>query len=145
MNLLSWLDVSLMMLGLLTTSLRLWNAVRRRRTACCSALDRGMKSAAPLLFYFGLSALTAAGIDVGMAEWDRAYRSSSQDNSIQEMMTDLNQQFSKLGILNSKDDNIREMMMAPDFALPALDEDRTVRLSDYRGHKPVVLVFGSFG
>lgn len=33
---------------------------------------------------------------------------------------------------------------APDFALPTYDRKRTVRLSDYRGSKPVALVFGSF-
>ena len=34
--------------------------------------------------------------------------------------------------------------MAPDFALPMLDHTATVRLSSYRGSKPVVLVFGSY-
>jgi hypothetical protein len=34
--------------------------------------------------------------------------------------------------------------MAPDFTLRTLDGDRTVKLSDFRGKKPVVLVFGSY-
>jgi hypothetical protein len=33
---------------------------------------------------------------------------------------------------------------APDFTLPTQDGDRTIRLSQYRGKKPVVLIFGSF-
>ena len=34
--------------------------------------------------------------------------------------------------------------MAPDFELSDFTGDKTVRLSDYRGEKPVVLLFGSF-
>lgn len=34
--------------------------------------------------------------------------------------------------------------MAPDFELPAVDKSRTVRLSSFRGSRPVVLVFGSY-
>jgi Ca2+-binding EF-hand superfamily protein len=33
---------------------------------------------------------------------------------------------------------------APDFTLKTHDGKRTIRLSEYRGHKPVVLIFGSF-
>ncbi len=33
---------------------------------------------------------------------------------------------------------------APDFDLATQDGKRRVRLSDYRGHKPVVLIFGNF-
>jgi hypothetical protein len=33
---------------------------------------------------------------------------------------------------------------APDFRLGAIDTRKTFALSDYRGKKPVVLVFGSF-
>ena len=33
---------------------------------------------------------------------------------------------------------------APDFELKVRGENRTIRLSDYRGRKPVALVFGSF-
>jgi hypothetical protein len=34
---------------------------------------------------------------------------------------------------------------APDFTLPRLEDGRPVRLGDFRGHRPVVLAFGSFG
>ena len=33
---------------------------------------------------------------------------------------------------------------APDFSLPMLHGDRSVKLSDEYRHKPVVLVFGSY-
>jgi len=41
-------------------------------------------------------------------------------------------------------DTVHEGDRAPDFKLKTLDGRRTVRLSDYRGHKPVVLIFGSY-
>ena len=34
--------------------------------------------------------------------------------------------------------------MAPDFELRDVNGENTVRLSDFRGKKPVALVFGSF-
>lgn len=34
--------------------------------------------------------------------------------------------------------------MAPDFTLPRLDHTDQVRLSSFRGSRPVVLVFGSY-
>jgi hypothetical protein len=34
--------------------------------------------------------------------------------------------------------------LAPDFALRTQDGHRTVHLSEFRGHKPVVLIFGNF-
>ncbi len=35
--------------------------------------------------------------------------------------------------------------LAPDFSLPRHDDDaKTITLSQYRGKKPVVLIFGSF-
>ena len=119
MNLLIWLDLPLIVLALFTMAPRLWSALRRRQSACVPAMRRGTSTATLLLFYFGLGTLLTAGADVGLAQWEQARRSGSHAE-------------------------IRVAMMAPDFALPSLDEDRTVRLSDFRGHKPVVLVFGNF-
>jgi len=34
--------------------------------------------------------------------------------------------------------------MAPDFTLPTLDHKSTVHLAEFRGSRPVVLVFGSY-
>ena len=33
---------------------------------------------------------------------------------------------------------------APEFSLPTVDRKTRVRLSSFRGHKPVVLIFGSY-
>lgn len=40
--------------------------------------------------------------------------------------------------------NVQVGDTAPDFALPTLDHSATVRLSSFRGARPVVLVFGSY-
>ena len=40
--------------------------------------------------------------------------------------------------------NLRAGDMAPDFYLKVRGSDRWLRLSDFRGVKPVALVFGSF-
>ena len=37
-----------------------------------------------------------------------------------------------------------EGAMAPDFSLPTADRSARVTLSSFRGHRPVVLVFGSY-
>jgi hypothetical protein len=34
--------------------------------------------------------------------------------------------------------------VAPDFTLPTLDKSAQVELADFRGKKPVVLIFGSY-
>ena len=34
--------------------------------------------------------------------------------------------------------------MAPDFTLPTLDRKANVHLAEFRGSRPVVLVFGSY-
>ncbi|HTU90186.1 MAG TPA: hypothetical protein VMF69_08945 [Gemmataceae bacterium] len=119
MNLVIWFDVLLMALGLLAMSPRLWNVHPRRRSVCRPALGRSMRTATTLLFYFGLASFMTGGIDAGLVGWDQVRRPRIADN-------------------------IRKNMMAPDFCLPSLDGDRNVRLSDFRGHKPVVLIFGNF-
>jgi hypothetical protein len=43
-----------------------------------------------------------------------------------------------------KQDTLRQGDDAPDFTLPRLKEKGEVKLSSYRGKKPVVLVFGSY-
>jgi hypothetical protein len=48
------------------------------------------------------------------------------------------------GELGSFHDGPRVGEPAPDFTLKTFDGKRTVRLSGFRGHKAVVLVFGSF-
>jgi hypothetical protein len=39
---------------------------------------------------------------------------------------------------------VAEGDLAPDFELPSLDGDRTMRLADLRAERPVALVFGSY-
>lgn len=41
-------------------------------------------------------------------------------------------------------DTVHEGDLAPDFKLKTLDGSKSVRLSKFRGQKPVVLIFGSY-
>ena len=50
-----------------------------------------------------------------------------------------------MGLVLQRVDNFPKLgEHAPDFELTTLDGKSTVRLSSFRGRKPVVLVFGSF-
>lgn len=53
-----------------------------------------------------------------------------------------------LGFLSGELGSFREGpdpgQLAPDFALRTEDGNRTIHLSEFRGHKPVVLIFGNF-
>jgi hypothetical protein len=42
------------------------------------------------------------------------------------------------------EDRVRENDVAPDFELKTTDGKTLVKLSDFRGKKPVALVFGSY-
>jgi|SRR5215470_5786347 len=46
--------------------------------------------------------------------------------------------------LYARQGNLTVGKEAPDFSLEAFDKKSRVRLSDFRGKKPVVLVFGSY-
>ncbi|MCI0681487.1 MAG: redoxin domain-containing protein [Gemmataceae bacterium] len=48
------------------------------------------------------------------------------------------------GDLGSPFEGPRPGQVAPDFTLPTPDGQKQITLSDYRGKKPVVLIFGSF-
>jgi Ca2+-binding EF-hand superfamily protein len=48
------------------------------------------------------------------------------------------------GELGSASEGPRLGDAAPDFSLPTQDGKKTITLSSFRGHKPVVLIFGSF-
>jgi Ca2+-binding EF-hand superfamily protein len=48
------------------------------------------------------------------------------------------------GDLGSPFEGPRPGQVAPDFTLPTADGKKQITLSDYRGKKPVVLIFGSF-
>jgi hypothetical protein len=47
-------------------------------------------------------------------------------------------------LINSASRRLAVGELAPDFTLPALTGALEVRLNSFRGHKPVVLIFGSF-
>lgn len=134
-----WLDVLLIVLGLLALGPRVWGAVRRRRAVDPHRSSRCASAAAVLLFYLGAGFLTLAGVDIGLTAWDRAHRRNSDDwNAASAELLNAHP-------LNPIDPATFPKPEAPDFCLPALDGDRSVRLRDFRGHKPVVLIFGSFG
>jgi len=42
------------------------------------------------------------------------------------------------------EDKLKPGDLAPDFELKSLDGKQTVRLSSFRGKKPVLLIFGSY-
>jgi hypothetical protein len=46
--------------------------------------------------------------------------------------------------LNARKGVLDPGALAPDFSLPTLDRKETVRLSSFRGSRPVALVFGSY-
>lgn len=130
MNVLVWLDLPLVVLGLLALLPQLWLAFRRQRSTRPTLIGRVLSSASLLLFYLGLGSLLTAGVDFGVAAWEKAHRAGYGDREFD------------IELINYAQIPYRE---APDFRLPSLDDDRSIGLSDFRGHKPVVLIFGSFG
>lgn len=46
--------------------------------------------------------------------------------------------------MNARAGHLQVGQEAPDFSLKALDQSPEVRLSSFRGTKPVILVFGSY-
>lgn len=46
--------------------------------------------------------------------------------------------------LKRREGNLKPADEAPDFEIKVLKSEQTVRLSSYRGVKPVALVFGSY-
>lgn len=128
MNVHVWLDAPLAVIGLLAMSPWMWMAFRRRRSVCSTSPSRVRQAARLLLFFLGLGSFMMAGLDVGFAAWEDASRPRSGPFD-----------FDQFSLENASHEE------APDFCLPALDEGRSIRLSDFRGHKPVVLIFGNFG
>lgn len=125
MNWLFLLDVLLIVLGVLALAPRL--------------LGRGKRTAAVLAFYAGFAMLGAAGADLGLVEWDEAHRPNSE--GIDAAAAARIDEYCAREAMAWK---AKGPVDAPDFCLPVLDEGRSIRLSDFRGRKPVVLLFGSF-
>jgi hypothetical protein len=126
-----WLDVPLTVFGML--GLAFWGWIRFRQRRLLPSLRRAHSwSAVGMTVALGLSltALAVAAVDVGEAEWENArrpYDSDAVDYVLPAMP------------------RLPVGLTAPDFRLPRLNGEGTVQLSDLREHKPVVLLFGSFG
>lgn len=125
MNLLFWLDALLVVLVLLAFVPWL--------------LDRGKRTAIVLAIFLGFAMLVTAGIEAGLIDWDSAY-CSLKDNRQAASIERGEAQAASDGM----DSEAFTPIEAPDFTLPVLDKKRSISLSDFRGHKPVVLIFGSF-
>lgn len=70
----------------------------------------------------------------------------NKDGSVtqEEMMESMNKRRQEMRGQNQEAGGPNVGQEAPDFTLRTLDGDRTVKLSDFRGKKPVILVFGSY-
>lgn len=140
MSVVNWLDIVLVVLGLLAVSPRLWLGFRCRRAVCLRSPAGPLRIATPLLFYLGIGFLATAGVDVGLAGWDMAQHFHSDDSAI--FLAEYLKENGSQGPIKPE---AVPLVEAPDFRMPVLDEARSIQLSDFRGHKPVVLIFGSFG
>jgi hypothetical protein len=118
---LTWLDVPLLLVGVpgAALSASAWLRKRPRRPGVAAAA-----------FVLSLGCLAAAGADAGLSRWDNVRL------PFDPAALDFSQNPYALLPAGSP---------APDFALPRADGMGTVRLSDFRGRQPVVLVLSSFG
>lgn len=139
MSVIIWPDLLLIVFALLALGPVLWCKVHSRRAVGPTRSRYGMSAAACLCFVLGVGCLVVAGVDVVLAEWDKAHRLNT-DNRDAAFAA-----FFEAYRSRPIDPEVYPKPEAPDFRLPALDEDRSVRLSDFRGREPVVLIFGSFG
>jgi hypothetical protein len=120
MDPITWLDVPLVLIGAPGAALSGWVILRRRRS----------RPAWAAAFVLSLGSLAAAGIDVGLSHWDKVRRPFDPD------ALDFSQDmFARLPTGEP----------AADFNLLRADGGGAIRLSDFRGRKPVVLVLSSFG
>ena len=81
-----------------------------------------------LMLFLGVGSLASAALDVGLSEWDKTRRPLDDDGEF-------------IGFSQA---TLPVGSPAPDFALPSLDDGRMIRLGDFRGRKPVLLMLGSF-
>jgi hypothetical protein len=120
------LVATLVVLGLFALAPQLWSWFRRRRSLQPPSPDRPRHWATALLFNLGLVSLALAAADVGLTSWQTDARSKEDDSGAVAM------------------DLFSPDTEAPDFSLPSLEDGRSVSLSEFRGNKPLVLIFGSF-
>jgi hypothetical protein len=134
-----WLDVSLIISGFVFVTLAAWRLRRRQ----------GPTLGGVLMFVLGMGQLAAAAVDVGLSEWDKFQRTlgSASDDGPPVLLRELVDKLAAGPLGSASDDGppfLTEGKPAPDFCLPSLDDGRSIRLSDFRGRKPVFLVFSSF-
>lgn len=122
MKVFDWLDVSLLVLGLFALTPQLWNWFHRPKALRSPSRRRPFQ----LLFYLGFVCLILTAADVGSTIRERDYILGSAES-----------EETRAGLFPLG-------MEAPDFSLPSVDGGDAVHLSDFRGRKPVVLIFGSF-
>jgi hypothetical protein len=90
-----------------------------------------------LFLCLSLGLLGAVAADTALSGWQKARRLAALRGK---KAANISAIF--MGIMSP-----RELVgsAAPDFTLTRMDDGRPVRLGDFRGREPVVLVFGSFG
>ena len=121
MDLLTWVDVPLALCGTFVLALCARGWFLRPRPS------RGLA----FRLVLGVGLLSTAAVDVGLWGWDCYRRPVAAETNAQEREEKYTRRF-------------RPGDSAPDFSLPSLEDERPVRLSDFRHRKPVLLIFSSF-
>ena len=85
---------------------------------------------------------------ISLSEFTKFFTAADQDKdrslSQQEMMDEISVKRQETIRREEEASGPKVGEFAPDFALKTLDGKRIVKLSDFRGREPVVLVFGSY-
>jgi hypothetical protein len=110
-----WLDVTFILSASVLLPLAAWRFGGRQ----------GLTLGGVLLLLLGVGALAGAAIDISLAKWDKLRKPTG---------------FATI----DGPPNFTAGKPAADFCLPSLEDGRPIRLSDFRGRKPVFLVFSSF-
>ena len=127
-----WLDIPLVVFGVLAILSGSWNWLRRRYAGWPRSRGVRCNGVMVLAFSLGVASITAAGMDIGFAESDKA-----RGRANQALRSDGYDWFNPM----------RPFPVgtpAPDFQLSSLTDGASIRLSDFHGLKPVVLVLSSF-
>jgi hypothetical protein len=126
-----WLDIPLLIGGGCALAMLVWNR-RGKHGKRTPRSKRRLPWIQPLVLSMGLTSLAAAGMDIGLAELEVYHRCENQAPYVDGFEFFDPMQLFEAGTL------------ASDFDLPTLEGGRSIKLSDYRGRKPVLLVFGNF-
>jgi hypothetical protein len=112
---LALLDASLVLVGLVGVAV--WTGLRLRRRWTTPRPGTGAIGTTVILI-LSVGGIVTATVDVGLSEWDKTRWPYEPPLSIGSL--------------------------APDFSLPRLEDGEPIRLSDFRGRKPVCLILSSF-